>query len=183
MRHWLAAGAALCVVLLWSGLVWAQPAIGIFDLQRVMQESKAGQRAQKELDSYKSERQKFLQEKKREVQRLKRKQRSMLNATESEKRKQLEELDRDIRKALSQYRNLRKQFQQLVSRKDRKLTRSIARDVRDIARDIADERDIDYVFEASGSSVVVYPSKSDLTGEIIERYDRQYGSNATESGS
>jgi Skp family chaperone for outer membrane proteins len=182
MRQCVAAAAALCTILAWSACAWAQPAIGIFDLHKVMRESEAGRQAQQELDTYKSERQKFLQEKMREVQQLKRKQRRMLNATETVEQERVDELDRSIQKALSQYKSLREQYRQLVSKKDRELTRSIAGDVRDIAREIAGERDIDYVFEASGSSVVVYPSKSDLTGAIIERYDRRFESNATTSG-
>lgn len=161
--------ASLGVVVLMAGLAQAAPPkIGYIDLQRTLNETKAGKAAKAKLDKEKGKKQKDLDAKqdalKKDAEALE-KQRVMLKAdVVAQKEKAIQ--DRYV--ALQ---NTFLQFQQDLAKEEAKITRDIFQKAQKIIESIAKRDGYTIILEKTESAVLYADPGIDITAEVNKRMD------------
>lgn len=142
--------------------------IGIFDIQKIVRESKTGQQAKAIFEKELSEKRKQLQEKEQSV---KAQEESLKKETQlpPAKRKEKEE---EFQQELKELRRLRQDFEEELKKKDAQLASKLIRDVLDITRKIGEQERYTIILQ-KGMDVVYTDKTVDITSKIMERLDAQ----------
>ncbi|BCB95147.1 outer membrane protein [Dissulfurispira thermophila] len=142
--------------------------VGIVDLLRALNESEAGKRAKADLESLIKSKQTSIEEKGKNIEKLKaelEKQAAIISA-EAKKAKE-EELERLIR----DYQRVVADSQAEVKKKEGELTGEILKDLREMINKIVQEEGYNLILE-NAEGLVLYANKSlDLTDKVIKRYN------------
>jgi len=167
----IAAGAALCV-LLTAGAVSAQEPIklGYVDMQKALNESKAGKKALGELQKLMEERKSGLQKQKEALEKRKDeldKQGLLLNEeTRKTRENEIRTLERDYSRTLS---DLKEEF----GRRESEFTDGIRKDLLKVIENIGKEGGYTLLLEKQYSAILYAPTTIDLTETLIKRYDAE----------
>jgi outer membrane protein len=165
-------------VLLLSSLLWGWPSsvsaedlkLGYVDLQRALNDSKAGQEAKEKFKGEVDKAEKVLERRKNEVEKLKdelEKKGLLLNDD------QREALERDYRDKLREFERAYKDSQQELQIKDRQLTGRILEDLRQVIFQIGEQGSYTVILEGN-NTVVLYGAKAiDLTDTVISAYNQK----------
>ncbi len=148
----------------------AEQKIGYVDLQRALNEVEEGKTAKALLQKDFAEKQKQLDAKKAEFERLQAdfEKQSVVMAEQARKDKTAD-LDRRARELQALFMNLQKD----LSERERDATRGIFDRMNAIVRDIAEADGFTYVLE-KGAGIVYAPASLDLTNELIRKYNAKY---------
>lgn len=173
MTTTIAAGAALCVLIA-SGAAQAQEAIKVafVDMQRALNESKAGKKALGELQKLMEERKVGLQKQKEAIEKKKDeldKQGLLLNEeTRKSRETEVRTLERDYTRTLS---DLKEEF----GRRESEYTDGIRKELLRVIEKIGKEGGYTLVLERQYSAILYAPPTIDLTETLIKRYDADGG--------
>ncbi len=168
-----AAGAALCVLLAAAGAP-AQESIklGFVDMQKALNESKAGKKALAELQKLMEERKSGLQKQKEALEKKKDeldKQGLLLNEeTRKSRETEVRTLERDYSRSLS---DLKEEF----GRRESEFTDGIRKELMRTIEKIGKEGGYTLLLEKQYSAILYAPSTIDLTETLIKRYDADGG--------
>jgi outer membrane protein len=142
--------------------------IGYVDLRVALNESEAGKKAKAELESVIKTKQTTIDEKAKNIERLKgelEKQQSVLSA-EAKKTKE-EEIERLVR----EYQRLVQDSQADVKKREDKHTEAIVKELREIIEKIGNEDNYSLILE-NVEGLILYAKKDlDLTDKLIKRYN------------
>jgi outer membrane protein len=144
--------------------------IGYVDLQKALNDSQAGQKAKKTLTELIAAKQKSVDEKGTELEKLRAELDKQATVLSPDAKKQKEEkLERDIR----DYQRMVRDTQEELQKKESELTSSIIKDLREIIKNVGEEEGYTVILEQA-EGVILYSSPTyDLTEKVIKRYDQQ----------
>lgn len=164
----LAAGALLS-----SGSVQAQSPnarIGYVDLQRVLARSVAGAAAREDLERDKASKQKDIDGRRAEAEKLREEldKKGALLSQESRREKQdtLERKVRDLRRQADD-------FQKELEKKEQGLLQQALQEITGVVERFGKQRGYLIIVERRGAGVVYASSEADVTDEIIKVYDQE----------
>jgi len=171
----LIAGLVLLILPLSFGIAFGSEAspvtvkIGYVDLQKALNDSYAGQRAKKTMTDLITAKQKSVDDKASEIERLRSEIDKQATVLSPEVKKQKEErLEREIR----DYQRMVRDTQEELQKKEADLTNSIIKDLRDIVKKIGEEEGYTIILEQA-EGIILYSSPDyDLTEKVIKRYDQ-----------
>ncbi len=148
------------------GSAWAQQAlkIGVFDLQRIIKESKR-------IEAYRQELLKNTETKRTSL----RAREEAARQTEERLKKDGQKMSVDERRALEEklagevkeLKRAREDFDQEIQKMDRELTRKAFRDIDGAVKKIAEKEDYTVIFEKNAAGVVHFKESVDITGKIV----------------
>lgn len=146
----------------------AAPKIGVVDMERILRQSKAGERARHQLDQEKEDKKKILDQKKKEVDRLReeieKKGTQLSAAARKDKEDQVQEKGRDLMRMAQDY-------ESDLQRRDNELTQRILQDCQEIIQKIARENDFSLILE---KRAVLFGSDGlDVTEKVLTALDKQ----------
>lgn len=142
--------------------------VGIVDLLKALNESEAGKRAKADLESLIKSKQTSIEEKGKNIEKLRAdfEKQAAIISPEAKKTKE-EELERLIR----DYQRIVADSQAEVKKKEGELTGEILKDLRETINKIAQEEGYTLILEHA-EGLVLYANKSlDLTDKVIKRYN------------
>jgi outer membrane protein len=169
MRHPLTAALALALALA-PALAAAQQKIGYVDLQRALNEIDEGKAARALLKKDFDEKQKQLDVRKTEFDRLQADfEKQAVVMSEQARRDKAQDLDRRARELQSLFVNLQKD----LSDRERDATRGIFERMSTIVAEIAEAEGFSLVLE-KGAGLVYAPASLDLTNELIRKYNARF---------
>lgn len=157
------------VLVLFAGSsVHADMKVGIVDLMKALNESDSGKKAKADLETLIKSKQSVLDEKGKEIEKLKadlEKQSSVLSA---EAKKSKEE---DLEKLMREYQRLVTDSQSEVKKKESELTGDILKDIRAIVEKMGEEAGYTIILE-NADGLVLYSKKDiNLTDVVIKKYN------------
>jgi outer membrane protein len=148
----------------------ADQKIGYVDLQRALNEVEEGKTAKALLQKDFAEKQKTLDAKKVEFEKLQADfEKQAVVMSEQARKDKAQDLDRRARELQALFVNLQKD----LSERERDATRGIFDRMAAIAREIAEADGFSYVLE-KGAGIVYAPASLDLTNELIRKYNAKY---------
>ena len=148
----------------------ADQKIGYVDLQRALNEVEEGKTAKALLQKDFAEKQKQLDTKKAEFEKLQADfEKQAVVMAEGARKDKAQDLDRRARELQALFVNLQKD----LSERKRDATRGIFDRMNAIVRDIAEGDGFTYVLE-KGAGIVYAPPALDLTNELIRKYNAKY---------
>lgn len=142
--------------------------VGIVDLLKALNESEAGKRAKTDLESLIKSKQTSIEEKGKNIEKLRAdlEKQAAIISVEAKKAKE-EELERLIR----DYQRIVADSQSEVKKKEGELTGEILKDLREMINKIAQEEGFTLILEHA-EGLVLYANKSlDITDKVIKRYN------------
>jgi outer membrane protein len=142
--------------------------VGIVDLLKALNESEAGKRAKTDLESLIKSKQTSIEEKGKNIEKLRTdlEKQAAIISPEAKKAKE-EELERLIR----DYQRIVADSQAEVKKKEGELTGEILKDLRETINKIAQEEGYTLILEHA-EGLVLYANKSlDITDKVIKRYN------------
>ena len=170
MRHPLTAALAVAVLALAPGIAAAQQKIGYVDLQRALNEVDEGKAARALLKKDFDEKQKQLDVRKTEFDRLQADfEKQSVVMSEQARRDKAQDLDRRARELQALFVNLQKD----LSERERDATRGIFDRMSKIVAEIAEAEGFSLVLE-KGAGLVYAPASLDLTNELIRKYNARF---------
>jgi outer membrane protein len=161
-------------IALFSSAVAAEIKIGIVDLQKALNESEAGKQAKKDLEEIIKAKQKLIDQKGREIEKLKEeidKQASVLS--EKALRQKQDELDRKMR----DYKRFVQDAQDEVKRKEAQLTEEILKELRKVIDEIGKKENFTLILEKVEGVVLYIDETVDITQKVIETYNKKIKKN------
>lgn len=172
-RMWCAGWVGLAVLL--GGAVGAPTAraeisIGVVDMQRALNECKAGKRAKDEVRRKFERAQKDLESQRAEVDRLRSDYEKKFLMVKDEERRNLE---KNLEARSLDLKRRYEDFQRELKRTDAELTADIVEQLYEIVNGYARERGFTVVLEASSGALVYMDSAIDVTDEVIKRHDKR----------
>jgi outer membrane protein len=169
MRHPLTAALAAALALA-PALAGAQQKIGYVDLQRALNEVDEGKAARALLKRDFDEKQKQLDVRKTEFDRLQADfEKQAVVMSEQARRDKAQDLDRRARELQNLFVNLQKD----LSERERDATRGIFDRMSAIVAEIAEAEGFSLVLE-KGAGLVYAPASLDLTNELIRKYNARF---------
>lgn len=140
--------------------------IAIVDLYKLLNESEAGKKAKADLESLIKTKQSLLDEKGKNIEKLKteiEKQSAVISAdAKKAKEDELERLARDYQRLVSD-------SQAEVKKKEAELTSEILKDARELINKMAQEGGYSLVLEKADGLVLYYSSNLDITDKLIKK--------------
>lgn len=170
MKATIAAAAIACGTLVGAGPAPAQESVKIayVDMQKALNESRAGKKALGELQKLMEERKSGLQKQKEALEKKKDeldKQGLLLNEeTRKGRESEIRTLERDYSRTLS---DLKEEF----GRRENEFTDGIRKDLLKVIEKIGKEGGYTLVLEKQYSAILYAPASIDLTETLIKRYD------------
>ncbi|HEX8948193.1 MAG TPA: OmpH family outer membrane protein [Dissulfurispiraceae bacterium] len=164
MKKFLAACALALAVLVFTSFP-AQAGdlkIGVFDIQRLMAESKTIEGYRQKLGKEIEAKRKVFAGKQEEVKQLEEK------LKKAEDKRQLEE---KFSYELRELKRLKEDIDLDIQRMDRELTQTALKDIGGIIRDLAKKDGYTIIFEKSAAGIANYAESVDITKKIISLYD------------
>ncbi|MFH1136764.1 MAG: OmpH family outer membrane protein [Pseudomonadota bacterium] len=142
--------------------------IGVFDLQRAINESKKGQAAKSKLMTKFEKMQKELNDRETEVNKMQadlERQASMLSPEAQY------EKDKVLKRKVRDFQDLYRDYQEQMKKDEMESTQPIVEEVLRIANNLGAEQGYTLVLEGQKSGVVYAPEAIDITAEVIKRFD------------
>jgi outer membrane protein len=161
----------LTAVVLWSMTVSAEILkVGVFDLKKVMAESKTVQGYRHKIDNDLAPRKKAYaakQEAGRQMEeRLKNEGSSM---SFSDRRSLEEKLSNEVR----DLKRMKEDFDAELQKIDRDLTQKAFEEINKVVKDIAAKENFTIIFEKNAAGIVFLKEGTDITEKVIKTYDRK----------
>ncbi len=159
------------IIILFSANLFAEVKIGVFDLQKVMIKSQAGQDIKKLLeqkrDFYSKEIKKREQQLKQMRQDLEKKAMMMSEEAKQEKEKEYQKKLRDLKLYASDSEN---ELKNIYKEKTQKLIHDILK----IANDYGKKHNFTFIIEKQEGGIVYVSKSSDITDKILEEFNKSY---------
>jgi outer membrane protein len=155
-----------------SGSVYAgeKLKIGFIDVQKVLNNSRAGMEAKEVLTKESEERKDILEKQDKEmkalVEELERKGSALSKEARAKKENELKSMQEDFRKTLSK-------MELELQRKDFELSQVILKDLEEIIENIGKKGKYSIIFEKNEGAVLYAPDKYDLSDQVIRLYDEE----------
>jgi outer membrane protein len=176
MRHAILPSLLLALALV-PAAARAEQKIGYVDLQRALNEVEEGKSAKALLQRDFAEKQKQLDAKKTEFEKLQGDfEKQAVVMAEQARRDKAQDLDRRARELQALFVNLQKD----LSEREREATRGIFDRMNAIVRDIAEADGFTYVLE-KGAGILYAPASLELTNELIRKYNAKHPGGAKKS--
>lgn len=159
------------MLVVFSGSAFAQSKIAVIDLEVAMNQTKAGSKANVELQADFRKAQEKAQKLATEMEGIQKDveaQRSVLSQDAVQKKLA------DIQKKKVELERLEKDTQDELQRKQMQFVGSIVQEMRTVITDYAKEKKIDLVIEAKESGTIYANPTLDITDDIIKRFDAQW---------
>jgi outer membrane protein len=168
---------------LWTGLVLAvvmglasfagaaDMRIAIIDFQRILDESRAGKSAQETINQQGREMETDLKTKGETLEQMKAQLQKDAMVMSKETR---EEKEREFRIKVNDFREVQQEFAKKAREMQIRAMGKIRNEIDALAKALAEERGVTLMIEKQEAGVIYAPADSDLTGEIIRRYDAQF---------
>ena len=148
----------------------ADVTVGVVDMQRALNECKAGKQAKEQVRSKFESAQRELRQQREELDRARSDyDKKMLVLKEEERRN----LEKSLENRTLDFKRRYEDFQRDLKRTDTELTAAIVEELYELVQRYAEERKLTLVFEASGGSLVYSDGAHDITDEIIRRHDKR----------
>lgn len=146
----------------------AEVKIGFIDMQRAIQDTAAGKKAKKELETEFNKKKKELEKKEADIKKMHEdfEKRSMAMNEEARMKRQQE-----IRAEMGKYQESAGKAQMDIQKRERDLTQPIVTKLRSIIDEIAKKEDFTVILERSENSVMWAKKEIDLTDRVIKAYD------------
>lgn len=161
----------VCILLFSISTLYAETMkIGVFDLQRVMNESKVVQGYRQKLGKEVEAKKKLLAEKEGSAKQIEEKLKKEGQKLSGSERKSLEE------KLLSQAKELKRMKEDVnmeLKKMDRELTQQALKDIEGIIKKIANEENYTIIFEKKSAGIVHLKDSIDISEKIISLYDKR----------
>ena len=152
--------------------------IGYVDLRRAVGEVEDGKSAKAQLKKDFDQKQKSLDDMQNELKKMKEElDKQAVVMSEEAKREKQGELDRKF----LEMQNKAMQMQSELSGREQELMRSIFDKMSQVVREIADAEGFSYVFEKTDAGILHAPAASDLTNELVRRYNARFKAGAAET--
>jgi outer membrane protein len=149
----------------------AELKIGFVNLQQAVSEVDEGKAAREALKKEFEQKQKMLDDKQNELKRMKDDlDKQMIVMSEETKREKAMEFERKVNEMQQVY----VQMQKDLSDREREMMKGIFDKMEAIIKDIAAAEGYAYVFEQQQAGLVVAPPSSNMTAEVIRRYNAKY---------
>lgn len=150
--------------------VFAQPGkLGFFNMEEILNNSEAGKQANNELKKLFEENKKKIQEREKELYRLKEeleKQKSVLTE------KALREKETNYNKKFRDYQDLVKDANDEMNTKRQELVNKFVPDILKIVEQIGKKEGYTAIIDIASVPVAFYNKDNDLTGKIIEEFNK-----------
>jgi outer membrane protein len=143
--------------------------VGVVDMQRALNECKAGKKAKEQVRSKFESAQRELRQQREELDRARADYDKKLLVLKEEERRNLE---KSLENRTLDFKRRYEDFQRDLKRTDTELTAEIVEELYELVKKYAAERRLTMVFEASSGAVVYSDGSLDITDEIIRRHDR-----------
>ena len=144
--------------------------IGVFDIQKVMKESKVVQGYRQKLGKEVESKKKLFTEKEESVKQTEEKLKKEGQKLSASEKKTLEE------KLSNQAKELKRMNEDVnveIKKMDRELTQQALKDIEGIIKKIASEENYTIIFERNAAGIVHLKDSVDITGKIINFYDKR----------
>jgi len=154
-----------CCLILTATQLWAQVLkIGVFDIQRIMKESKT-------IDGYRHELSKGIEAKRKPLIDKENSVRTIEDKLRKEKlsaadRKTLEE---KLANEAKELKRLREDIEIELQKMDRELTQKAFRDIGGVVKSIADKENYTIIFEKNAAGIVHVKDTVDITGKVLSQ--------------
>jgi len=166
----LAAVAVALVGIATPTCVRAEVSVGVVDMQRALNECKAGKRAKDDVRRKFERAQKDLEAQRAEVDRLRADYEKKFLVVKEEERRNLE---KNLESRSLDLKRRYEDFQRDLKRTDAELTAGIVEELYGVVNGYAKERGFTIVLEASSGALVYMDSAIDVTDEVIRRHDKR----------
>ncbi len=144
--------------------------IGVFDMQRIIRESRAGKASRARFEKEVSERRTILADKEKE---LKAHEERMKEAKGLEPL-EMRERERTLSKELRELKRLRVDLEEEIKNMDEELAFTLLKDIYSMVKEIGDREGYDLIVQRDRAMIFVSES-ADITDKIIAMYDRRAG--------
>jgi len=149
--------------------------IGVIDLQRVLDQSSAGKKANAEIKKQGKKMETELQEKGAEIEELRERMEREALVMSKEMR---EEKERDIRIKINDFKSLERKFKQDMQLLNRQFTKQIHEETIELVQEIGKTEGYLLIIE---KTVVLYsPNTVDITDQLIQKYNASFAEKAKE---
>ena len=139
---------------------------GAIDVQKVLNESESGKKAKSDLEGLIKSRQSAIDEKGKNIEKLKTDMEKQASVLSADARKTKEE---ELEKVLREYQRVVQDSQAEIKKKEAELTDTILKEIRDLVEKTAEEEGYTLVIE---KGMVLYSSKGiDITDTMLKKYD------------
>lgn len=148
----------------------AEIKVGVIDMQKAIQETAAGKKAKKDLETEFNKKKKDLDKREADIKKMGEdfEKRSMAMNEESRLKKQNE-----IRGEMQKYQELAAKSQMEIQKRERDLTQPIVTKLRAILEEIAKKEDFTVILEKSEQSVMFAKKELDLTDRVVKDFDKK----------
>jgi outer membrane protein len=163
-------------------LLFAVPAraqamkIGYVDVQRAVQEVEEGKAARTRLLRERDQKQADLARKRTELEKMKAdydKQAPVLSDDAKRKRQE------DLQKAFVDAQNAAGQMQEELSGKEQEAMQGISKRLLQVVADVSERENFNFVIDKA--ALLYAPAASDVTNEVVRRYNERFGGGATKA--
>ncbi len=138
--------------------------IGVFDIQKIMRESKKIQGYRQELLASVEVKRKPLREKEEGAKAVEEKLRREGQRLSADERKSLED---KLTIEVKDLRRMREDFEQEIQKMDRELTQRAFRDIEAIIRQIGEKEQFTVIFERTSAGIIYFKDTVDITNKVV----------------
>lgn len=164
---------AAALIVLTCQVAYAQsPKIGVVDLIRALNESNSGKEAKKELEVLIKSKQSAIDEKGKEIEKLKADLDKQASVLSPDARKTKED---DLERMLREYQRLVSDAQNDVKKKEGEYTGEIVKELRAIIENIGTEGGYTLIIENAEGMILFSKKDIDLTDTLIKKFNERKG--------
>ncbi len=168
-RWWLGVVAAAGMLMASESRAADSPVkVGFIDIQAVIAQSKEGQAARNKVAAEAAEKQKEISAKEAEIKQMDAELQKQSPVLSDAAKKEREE---DIRRRLRDLKRLTEDFNRDLAKREAELINDLLRDVTAVIRDYGKEKGYSLIVERGQGGVIYGSDPSDLTKDILERYN------------
>ncbi len=170
MKRMLCLLVTTCFLFATSALA-ADLKVGYVDLQRALNQSKAGSSAKQQISGKVKEYENTIEAQQKELKKLKEEleKQAMLLSDDARAAK-----ERDYQKKLKDFQRFTKDIQEELQQKDADFTRQILESLFEVLKDLGKKEGFTLILEKSESSVLYADDSIDLTEKLIKAFDAKY---------
>jgi len=162
-------GSLLLAFALFGFSAQAQTKIGYVDIQKAIQETSAGKKAKKDLETDFNKKKKELEKKEADLKKMNEDlEKKALVLSEEVRTQKQQELQQEMMK----YRELVGKSQMDIQKRERDLTLPILEKIRGIVEDIAKKDSYTVILEKSEQSVLYANKEIDLTDRVVKEFEK-----------
>ena len=143
--------------------------VGVFDMQRIIRESKAGQKARVTFEKELAERRNILVKKEKELRGFQQELRESKGLEPAERR----EKEKQLAKDLKELRRLRADLEEELKNMDKELTLKLLKDVIVVVKAIGQKEKFSVIFQKSPNMIYI-DEAIDITSKVLKRYDTKF---------